>query len=179
MVAWQYLLSYHCTAHITAGLLNSPVAPRPPPPPRLIKAGFVSKAYEARLAKVTAWSELIGYSANVALNAMRIRALQQREQQLMEELRRKQQVGRRGEGEMELQLACLGWLCRTGCEFDMNSETFVLAAVRGCMPSGRALVASMQSTWTVVPTWCWAAVDHAGRLAQLWAPAEVFCTQML
>jgi hypothetical protein len=60
---------------------------------RLIKAGFVGKAHEARLAKVSAWSELVGYSANVALNLLRIRAIRQREQRLEAELRRKQRVG--------------------------------------------------------------------------------------
>jgi hypothetical protein len=112
----------YCIAHITAGLLTNP-APHLPPP-RLIKAGFVSKAHEARLAKITAWSELIGYSANVALNAMRIRALQQREQQLMEELRRKQQVGRGLKGGTAAGVGCL---CFIGCVRNMSSEPFVHA----------------------------------------------------
>ena len=71
--------------------------PRPPPPTcrRLVKAGLLPDALAPRLAKVSAWGELVGYMGSLSLSLLRISLLLEREVALLAELQRLQQVGGR------------------------------------------------------------------------------------
>lgn len=53
-----------------------------PPPLRLMKAGFIPKDHESRVSRVSAWSEVVGYAANIALSLNEYQALLQQEQAL-------------------------------------------------------------------------------------------------
>lgn len=57
----------------------------------LMKTGFISHAYEKRCGKISAWAEVLGYVANITLNIMRIRALQQQEIRLWQRMRKMQE----------------------------------------------------------------------------------------
>lgn len=67
---------------------------------RLMKAGFLPKHHEAAVSKVSAWSEAVGYVANICLSLHKLQQIGLQEQQLLRKVQAhcKVRCGGRGGG---------------------------------------------------------------------------------
>lgn len=73
----------------------------------LMKAGFISKAMERRLSKISAYAEAAGYAANIALNLHRLRVMQLQQLILVSRLVQRQKDGEPPDADALRQLAAL------------------------------------------------------------------------
>ena len=67
--------------------------PPPPLPYRLVKSGLLPPHLGPRLTRISATGELVGYTASITLNVLRVVAILEREMLLLGELHRRLKVG--------------------------------------------------------------------------------------